>query len=214
MKPSWFRDIVEEYNSHDKAFMGHLVECNINHMAGCGVYGPNWREKAPLIESVLGLKDSGGMFPDGMGYPWDLYAGPEIMKSFHRAKTIHQIWRPAPFNAGNLGLIPPEVGLFHQDKGGSLVFALAESRYPAFMQMLPKPSTYYMLTASGSDVVLDGRHFKFMPCGRSVSGSWWSIYRPRDTAEEMILKSHAGRLGVEAIGEEDYGAMLEQAKRL
>ena len=123
MHPHWLDTISEEYRETEKPFMGFWVDHCVPHMAGCGVYPPNWRELAPSIAKCV----------DPTVGAFDTACAHEIVPQMHRSKTIQQIWRPDPWPIGNLSRIWPSTCLFHQCKDGSLITELAY-RYPGFKE--------------------------------------------------------------------------------
>lgn len=122
MRADWFDRLEEEFNAAGKPFCGAWIDHCVPHMAGCGIYGPEWKERAPSILQCV--TPEAGAF--------DTFCAHEIVPQMHRTKLIYQIWRSFGWTPQNLGQIPPETCLFHQDKGGSLITALAATRFPGF----------------------------------------------------------------------------------
>lgn len=119
LRPSWVREIRDEYRSCGRPFMGDILrEGPIVHMTGNGVYHPSWRTLAPSLAALNG---------DACG--WDSLAAHDIVPRAHQAKTIQQIWRPPlPITAAwAQANIRPATALFHQCKDGSLIDVQCES---------------------------------------------------------------------------------------
>lgn len=120
MHKGWVAAIAEEYAACGKPFMGHIERGHgAAHMAGCGVYPAEWREKAPKLASVLEAPDI--FWGKGLGQAFDTWASDEIVPQAAEARTIQQIWRPAlPVTLAWLRAnVRPDVALFHQVKDAS-----------------------------------------------------------------------------------------------
>lgn len=209
---TWFSDVCTEYAKCGKEFMGDFVESNEPHLTGNAVYSPRWPSLAKSILGVLERKMSGGMFPDGRGYPFDLHIGSEILPQAHHSDTIFQKWAPGVWHASNLHRIPESARLVHQDKEGTLVMTIARKSYPEFFEHLPKATSIFMLQAPTSNLNLGGRIFEFTPCARSGDGGWWSVLKASDYDEEVMLSSVSGKMGVSTINQSDYQALLRQKR--
>lgn len=119
----WLEAIEVEYESCGAKFMGHL-EPNIRppHMAGCGVYPPNWRELAPSLGRVIDAPDIPS-WGHGKGQAWDTFAAHEIYPRAAQAETIKQVWNCPPFTRAMMPMIEG-VSLFHPSKDGRLIALL------------------------------------------------------------------------------------------
>jgi hypothetical protein len=208
----WFTAIEKEWGKHDKKFMGGLTESNHSHMTGNAVYDKDWPSAAPSILTVLDRKDSGGMFPNGLGFPFDLWIAGDVLKSFYRAETIFQVWAPGQWNKSNVNRIQTGAKLVHQDKTGSLVMTMARTKFPGFLDHMPAPSAFFLLQSPEHKFNVNGQVFEFTPCSRAPDGAWWSVFRPDDYEAEMILNSVSGKQGLQAISQDDYKALLSQRR--
>ncbi|HRH68806.1 MAG TPA: class I SAM-dependent methyltransferase [Flavobacteriales bacterium] len=134
LKPGWMRTIETEYLFCGMPFMGHLeFDCQPKHMAGVGVYPPNWRELSPLLATSNKAPDS-RTFGPGRGQAFDTYAAPEVFPLAAEAETIHQIWKPTDTDTRLLAMISVDAVLFHQCKDARLIRLLAERRFPEYLQ--------------------------------------------------------------------------------
>ena len=126
MREGWFQAIVDEYRKCGKPFMG-CIERNVGdaHMAGCGVYPPNWRELAPKLAESVSAPDV-PQFGPGHGQSFDVYAKDEIVPQCAHSEMIQQIWHPQqPIReTWAKQYIRPQTALFHQCKDGSLIAVL------------------------------------------------------------------------------------------
>ncbi len=119
----WLETIETEYLSCGSPFMGHLEpDIRPPHLAGCGVYPPNWRELAPSIASCHEAPDIASWGP-GNGQAWDTYCAHEIYPQAVQARSIKQIWNCPPFTKGMMPLLEG-VSLFHPSKDGRLIAIL------------------------------------------------------------------------------------------
>ncbi len=209
---NWCDNIWVEYKNGGKEFMGYLVGGGHPHMTGNAIYGPLWPVKAPSIATVLERQSSSGMFPDGRGFPFDLWIANDILKDFHPAETIYQQWAPGVWNNDKLSRIPFGTVLVHQDKDGSLMMTVARRLFPEFVDKLPQPTTHYMLTSPSTKLDLGGVTFDFTPCVRASGGGMWSVFKPVTFEEDMMLASVAQKLGVEEISKEDFNSLLSQRR--
>lgn len=117
LERGWLKAIADEYATCPTPFMGHLERTNYHkHMAGVGVYPPDWRRQAPKIIGTLTAPDNMN-FGKGKGQGWDTWACKDIYPKATQAKTIQQVWK---WN-GNLRLIHQATKLFHQCKTGTLI---------------------------------------------------------------------------------------------
>lgn len=212
IRHDWFSEVQDEYIKSVAAFMGGLTEGGHPHMTGNAIYTRDWRKKAPSILTVMERQNSGGMFPNGRGFPFDLWIASDVLKDFHRAKTIFQVWNPGRWHAGNLDRIQPGAVLVHQDKIGTLIAAIARRDYPEYIKLMPEPSAFFALQGNTSTVTVDGITFEFTPCNRTPGGTVWSVFRPSDPMDEEVLRSIDGKRGVMSITQEDYKALLSQRK--
>ena len=118
----WLEAIERDYYAKGLPFMGHLeLKVMPPHMAGCGVYPPNWRQLAPSIARCVEAPDKG--WGPGNGQAWDTYCAGEILPYATQADTIKQIWNCPPFVPGMMKLLDG-VSLFHPSKDGRLISIL------------------------------------------------------------------------------------------
>ncbi len=120
MRSGWREEIAAEYAQCGKPFLGVIERGHgFAHMAGVGVYPPDWRKKAPLLGDILNAGDV--FWGKGLGQAFDTYAAPQTVPQCAEAKTIQQIWRPRlPITeAWMRANVRPEVALFHQCKDDS-----------------------------------------------------------------------------------------------
>lgn len=123
LKRGWFDEIAQEYAMCGTPFMGHLEPFNYRpHMAGVGVYSPEWRRLSPRLARAHLAPDTPAFGP-GKGQGWDTYAGRDILPQASQAKTIQQVWRWD----GDITKIWTSTALFHQDKGHKLIKLLGGS---------------------------------------------------------------------------------------
>ena len=210
MRPTWFQEIVSEYQACGKPFMGGQAgEQQFRHMTGNAVYPPDWRTLAPSI--MQSFKPGFSTFwINGSGEPWDVFCRHEIMPQMHLCETIQQIWRPEVFKSADKVL--PRTALFHQCKDGSLIDILAK-RYPGFTP----PGTQEGFTLSGrhTGISIAGRDFDFTPCYFSPGLGWVSAYVPANYYEELALRWAVNqKKGVDAIPVDDARAMIAKRSRL
>lgn len=118
----WLEAIEAEYRTSTAPFMGHL-EHHVRpaHMAGCGVYPPNWRQIAPSIARCVDAPDDN--WGHGKGAAFDTFCAAEIYPQAVQAATIKQHWNCPPFTRGMLPMIEG-VSLFHPSKDGRLIALL------------------------------------------------------------------------------------------
>ena len=108
-RADWYEAISAEYMACGRPFLGARLDSHYcPHMAGCGVYPPNWREWAPSLTRLPRYE------------AWDIACAHEIHPATAPAKTIQQIWRPGKWTPAMLKRIWSTTGLFHQDKKGEL----------------------------------------------------------------------------------------------
>lgn len=211
-RPSWFEEIAAEHASHHLPFTGVYVDSIGPHMAGCGIYPPDWRRKAPLLEKAIAAPSNTGMWRPGTGQAWDTFVGSDIAPKMFRSKTIQQIWRPGMFNEKNLNRIKPETCLFHQCKNGSLIACLSRKLAPGDADRPPNGKPYYcVLTSRPIMSVLDGT-VKFIPCARGPGGAVFGVYAPSTLAEECLLDAVDGTQGITKIDENEYNNFLRQRR--
>ena len=118
----WLEEIEKDYLSCGSPFMGHLeLKVNPPHMAGCGVYPPNWRELAPSIAACVDAPDKS--WGAGKGQAFDTFCAHEILPQAAPAGTIKQMWNCPPFTPGMMPLLHG-FSLFHPSKDGRLISIL------------------------------------------------------------------------------------------
>lgn len=214
LRPSWFHEIQAEYNTHDKCFSGQQVASNEPHSTGNAIYGYQWPRRAASISRCMDRKNSGGMFADGCGYPFDLFIGAEVLADFYPSKRIYQVWRPGYWTSESLGKIPQEVCLLHQSKDASLISVICQKNYPEFLTELSEYTRrYFMLESRKSEVMHGKQVIKFKPCAVGGGGTRFSVKTPEHAVEEEVLLSLCGKLGVSEISKEDYDSLVVQSKR-
>jgi FkbM family methyltransferase len=215
MRPSWVREIEIEYNACGRPFMGDRAGPNEDsHMTGNAVYPPNWRELAPLI--VDSARPQPVKFAGHKsGVAWDVHAQSQITPRMHACKTIHQIWRPALFNEQNLSQVRPEAALFHQDKTGSLILALARVRYPAFISSRQAKPRYWTILHTSMALPDGPDTIRFQPCQKVSGAGWVGVYQSTGLMDEMLLSARSmQQKGVDEITEAEYRNLLAQAPSL
>lgn len=215
MRPSWVREIEAEYNACGKPFMGDRAGPNEDsHMTGNAVYPPNWRELAPLI--VDSARPQPTKFAGHKnGVAWDVHAQSQITPRMYACKTIHQIWRPTLFNEQNLNQIRPEAALFHQDKTGSLILALARTRYPDFYETRPVDRRHWSILGTSMTLPDGPDTIRFTPCEKIPGAGWVGVYESHGLMEEMLLSARAAQQkGVEEISAGEYMALRAKAPSL
>lgn len=127
MRWGWRSDIAAEYAACGRPFMGQIERGHGHaHLCGCAAYPADWRERAPMLASVLSAPDI--FWGKGLGQAFDSWAAPETVPQTHEARTFQQIWRP-PLPATQVWLrknVRPDTALFHQVKDGSGFKAVRE----------------------------------------------------------------------------------------
>lgn len=209
VRPSWFREIVDEYQACGLPFMGGQAGLGeFRHMTGNAVYPPDWRTLAPLLLDSFTASDS-AYWGEGKGEPWDVFARSQVMPRMHLCRTIQQIWRPARFTG--LGQILPATALFHQCKDGSLVRVLA-GRYPGFTP--PVPVHGFTMLNRYTAVEVAGLSFPFAPCQYVTGLGYASALEPADCYQELELHLLAARsCGIEAVTPAEARQMLAGTAR-
>jgi len=141
LKSNWLDKIEEEYNQCGKPFMGQYVNITdtykdgINHMSGVAVYPHNVIAEAP---SVL----------NNITVAWDIVGALEILPKFYDTKLIQHTWKAQSFkDVGSLCRLREEAVIFHQNKDGSLIKYLRESK-------TNKPSNLKELVQKSVEVTL------------------------------------------------------------
>lgn len=209
--PDWFESVAKEYDTCGKPFMGVYVEHLFPHMAGCGIYPPDWDARAPLIRATLSAPDLPELYGEGKGQAWDTFAGSQTIAQLHRARTIQQIWRPGTFKLDNVGRVLTGTKLFHQCKNGSLIRTLASIRYPEFLKVPVRSDDHYMLFASSSRVVVADTEIEFTPCARGPGGCTFSVFKPETVMDEALLAGACGKRGINRISKDDYHSLIRQS---
>jgi hypothetical protein len=214
VRPTWFAEIVAEYSSHDKCFSGQQVPSATPHMTGNAIYGAEWPRRAPSILTVMDRQNSGGMFAQGNGYPFDLAIGAEVLADFHHSKRIHQVWRPGYWTKEAFDRVPKEAALVHQSKDASLISVVARESYPGFIPELEAdaPRRYFLLEGSGSTALHGKQAIAFKECARS-SSIRLSVKVAEHGVEEQVLLGLCGKHGISEITKEDYDTLIEQSKK-
>ena len=218
MHPGWMDEVAAEYAQCGKPFMGfHVLSSVCPHMAGCGVYPPNWRTLSPILSGILEAPRDSALFGKDKGQAWDIYAAAEVEPQMAHSKTIQQIWQPGLWlSAKGMGRLSPGAALFHQDKEGSLIRLLNRERFGGrFDWSFAKGATsFFMLEAPTERLIVKGETFiGFRKVARGPSGLV-SIHQSDDPAESMILRSMCGHFGLSQIEESEYRALEKQAPRL
>lgn len=153
LRPTWFREIAEEYAACGKPFMGDFVpqRRGIDHMTGVAVYPPSWRALAPSLAILPQPRPEQG---------WDSMCAHEIVPQMARSKTIQQIWRPPPITGQWVERnVRPECALFHQCKDGTFIDVLTERAGETRIPLPPAvaPSTYPEQSRAGAANVVTPR---------------------------------------------------------
>jgi FkbM family methyltransferase len=211
MRPSWFREIADEYRRCGKPFMGGQAgQGEYRHMTGNAVYPADWRKLAPsLLESGSSTRPS-NYWPNGFGDPWDVYSRAEIMPQMHLCHTIQQIWRPERFT--DASAILPETALFHQCKDGSLIEVLAR-KHPGFEP--PAVDRGFTMLNRHTGLSIAGTEIPFTQCRFSAGLGWISACIPRNYYEQLALTFAASRnIGVQAATLDEAQTMIAGRSRL
>lgn len=217
MHPGWMDEIAAEYAQCGKPFMGfHVLSSICPHMAGCGVYPPNWRTLSPILSGILEAPRDSALFGKDKGQAWDIYAASEIEPQMAYSRTIQQIWRPGFWlNSTTLNRIAKETAIFHQDKEGSLIRLLSRERFGRrFTWVNPEGMTRYFMLESPQPVLVDHgeKVAEFTKIARSPSG-YLSILKVEDPDTACLLHACAGTRGLSEIAEGEYLMLLKQAPR-
>lgn len=203
LRPSWFREIADEYGQCGHAFMGERVRHagrNTSHVTGNSVYPHNWRELAPKLLTAHTAPDNPMFGPQSRGSAWDVFACDQTTADLHETKLIHQIFNISPFNTENLNRIRQGAALFHRCKNGTLITSLAKRYYPAFIETLPEPTeTYEMI---GHPIRLKTLGYPDMPwkAERTAAG-WKSRCSPVDRTHGAILRCLRGSNGIRELSQ-------------
>ena len=209
MRPGWFSEIEAEYGECGKPFMGHLeAKSKPVHMPGVAVYPPDWRDLSPRLAGVLSAPDI-AQWGSGKGQAFDIYAAPEIVPKMAQAKTLQLIWRPPQFTKDSLKTIKPEAALFHQCKTGALINLLG-SKYPTWKGTSGKPTKVFAARGHLYRVQVGPDVFQVSYRIPRFPGGWWSVIKPRNSAEEAKLTA---RVESGIVEEVDENLIQKQAKK-
>lgn len=216
MKPTWFAEIAAEYATCGKPFMGARVGTTLSHLSGNSVYPANWREVAPSIARVLEAPDV-ALWGRGRGQPWDTFCAHETTPQMAETKRIFQIWKERTQTPTALESIPAETCLFHQDKTGHVLRALARSKFPQFMSTLePSSRKFYLMNGHPSRLTARGMKIAFSYTRWSVGGHRSAVCSDElDDESAQAISTIVGQLGVSEITEAEFLRITNhQAKSL
>jgi hypothetical protein len=118
-RPSWLREIDDEYKAFKKPFMGTLGQCQIEMINGVAVYPASVCDYAPLALQAAEC-------------PWDLNAHEQILKHAHVSdlfQHIYQIEGQPPTFPKNADRLSQAAALFHRCKDSSLIAHLKQHGY-------------------------------------------------------------------------------------
>jgi hypothetical protein len=118
-RPTWVREIDEEYSRCGMPFMGDFHALGaIPHLTGNAVYAADWRKVAPSIAALPGPNPAQG---------WDTSCSHETLPQSHRTSLIQQAWivPPPRFTEKNVHIVHRTTALFHRCKDGSLIDVLS-----------------------------------------------------------------------------------------
>jgi hypothetical protein len=125
-RPSWLREIDDEYKAFKKPFMGTLGQCQIEMINGVAVYPASVCDYAPLALQAAEC-------------PWDLNAAAQILKHAHVSdlfQHIYQIEGQPPTFPKNADRLNQAAALFHRCKDSSLIAHLKQHGYTTGVKYL------------------------------------------------------------------------------
>lgn len=118
-RPTWLREIEEEYRTFKKPFLGAMGQCQIPMINGVAVYPAAVCDYAPLALQAAEC-------------PWDLNAAEQILKNAHVTdlfQHIYQIDGEPPTFPKNANRLNQSAALFHRCKDSSLISHLKQIGY-------------------------------------------------------------------------------------
>src|SRR6266436_3818535 len=118
-RPTWLREIEDEYRAFKKPFLGAMGQCQIPMINGVAVYPASVCDYAPLALQAAEC-------------PWDLNAAEQILKNAHVTdlfQHIYQIEGEAPTFPRNADRLNQSSALFHRCKDSSLIAHLKQVGY-------------------------------------------------------------------------------------
>lgn len=118
-RPSWLREIEDEYRTHKKPFLGAMGQCQIPMINGVAVYPAAVCDYAPLALQAAEC-------------PWDLNAAEQILKHAHVTdlfQHIYQITGEPPTFPKDADRLNQSAALFHRCKDSSLIAHLKQVGY-------------------------------------------------------------------------------------
>lgn len=205
MRPGWFSEMAEEYAACGKPNMGRLVGTTHPHQSGVSIYAADWRTRFPSISSVLKAPDI-PQWGIGKGQPWDTFCAHETTPQMAATKLIFQIWKERSQTKTALESIPAEACLFHQDKTGHVLRALARSKFPQFMSTLePSSRKFYLMNGHPSRLTARGMKIAFSYTRWSVGGHRSAVCSDElDDESAQAISTIVGQLGVSEITEAEF----------
>lgn len=212
MTPDWFTGILAEYQECPTPFMGVRVIHNVPHATGVSVYPHDWRTQVPEIEQCVEAPDQPTLWGKGKGQAFDTFIGPSLVLKMTHCRTIQQIWKPGAWTVQRLHEIKETTKLFHQDKAGTLMLALAEKHHPEFLKRIELTHPCFILQFPSNIAVLDGRAFVFTKIGIGPGGISTSVYQATDAADEMILRAYVNQRGISEITPVEYARLLARRR--
>jgi hypothetical protein len=115
-RPTWLREIEDEYKAFKKPFMGAMGQCQIQMINGVAVYPASVCDYAPLALQAAEC-------------PWDLNAAAQILKHAHVSglfQHIYQINGEPPTFPKHADRLNQSAALFHRCKDSSLIAHLKQ----------------------------------------------------------------------------------------
>lgn len=212
LKPDWFTDLCSQYQACGRAFMGERIMHQggkRSHMTGNGFYPADWRILAPSIATVLQAPDT-ALWGPNHGQPWDVWAADETVADLHETESIQQIFTGPPWTSANLSRLREGASLFHRCKDGTLVVQIARRDHPGFLAALPEPSLFFGMTGHPSRLRTLGYEVGDWSAAHRGPTGWFSVCRPRDAADELVLQCLVGSKGISRITEVEYRTALER----
>jgi hypothetical protein len=204
MKPGWNEEIVAEYQTCGKPFLGMRVGTKFPHLSGNAIYPANWRELAPSIADVLNAPDY-RLWGPGKGQPWDVYCRHDTTPQMAESKLMQQTWKERDARGTRLKEIRPETCLFHQDKAGALIREIAGARYPEFMATLVSPRKFYFMNGHPSRLRAKGVRIRFSYSQWAVGGHRSAVCSDElEDDEASAIATLVGQLGVREIDEAEF----------
>lgn len=212
-RPTWASEIVAEYQTCGKPFLGMRVGTKFPHLSGNAIYPANWRELAPSIADVLNAPDY-RLWGPGKGQPWDVYCRHDTTPQMAESKLMQQTWKERDARGTRLKDVRPETCLFHQDKAGALIREIAAARYPEFMATLVSPRKFYFMNGHPSRLRAKGVRIRFSFTEWAVGGHRSAVCSDElEDDEASAIATLVGQLGVREIDEAEFLRVTKRTAR-